>query len=219
LWKLEKSITEWLIHEQALAVVASKHAEEDAINSTLEVVSEEMIFAALSHIIRQHTKQKYEALGKTDALDHEMSQKSTADHEVHSGLPTLKSDDQNILSSQVQHNSAVAAQAALVVKDEARVEDRPIIRFKAITKSRKDLLESKYSEKHTKLDPSTAVLRIQMAFRRYTALKRVKHMVSSTYSKQYDPQSGSYYYLNNSTGVSSWSRPKLLKRLYPNSKF
>jgi hypothetical protein len=56
-----------------------------------------------------------------------------------------------------------------------------------------------------------AALLIQRLYRTRKARRMVRAMIERVYEKLYDPVSKAYYYFNNKTGESQWSRPAQLR--------
>ena len=58
---------------------------------------------------------------------------------------------------------------------------------------------------------------IQRRYRGVLGRKKARKAVATTFNKKYDPSSQLYFYLNNATGMTSWDRPVIMTRLFPNS--
>ena len=65
--------------------------------------------------------------------------------------------------------------------------------------------------------PSQAAAKIQRRVRGMLGRNKARKLFVKTFAKRMDPGSKSYFYVNQNTGTTSWTRPFILKRLFPNS--
>lgn len=66
---------------------------------------------------------------------------------------------------------------------------------------------------------SLASVLIQRRIRGVLGRKRARKEFATTFTKQLDQRSQAYYYMNNVTGETSWTRPRIMKVLYPKSNW
>lgn len=69
------------------------------------------------------------------------------------------------------------------------------------------------------LNTVTAAERIQRRVRGIFGRNKMKNVFVKMYSKAYDHHSGAYYYVNNSSGETTWERPSFMTHLFPDTNW
>lgn len=72
-------------------------------------------------------------------------------------------------------------------------------------------------KKSLPLNPDSAALAIQRRLRGNWGRSKARKVFVQTYMKRFDQSSGLHYYINISSGTSSWQRPLITRYIFPNS--